>query len=78
MLDQVFRKITPLREAFISSGCEILLVLTGADPAILGNIKLRAAARNFTGNNRVYAQLTFGKGIVSAIDAKANKVKQRI
>ena len=78
MLDQVFRKITPLREAFISSGCEILLVLTGADLAILGNIKLRAAARNFAGNNRVYAQLTFGKGIVSAIDAKANKVKQRI
>ena len=166
LLDLAFKKFTPLVEALRASGCEILLVLPGADPAtlepyqavsfqattmmpdleliikeadifighgnmgsitpclrlgkpvmvlpmqleqlyvglglqtlgvarvvtdqenasdyqkaltgVLGNIKLRAAARNFATNNRVYAHSTFGKGVVAAFDENANRVNQRI
>ena len=45
---------------------------------VLGNIKLRTAARNFATNNRVYGQSTFGKGVVAAFDDNRQSALQGI
>jgi UDP-N-acetylglucosamine transferase subunit ALG13 len=164
LLDPAFKKFTPLFEALRASGCEILLIVPGADSAslqayqsasfqvttmmpdlallikdadifighgsmgsitpcmrlgkpmlllpmqleqlhvglallamgiarvladqryvsdyqraltgILGNLKLRATARNFASNNRAYGQSTFGQGVASAIDDIVSRVKK--
>ena len=46
--------------------------------AVLGNIKLRTAARNFATSNMVYGQSTFGKGVVAAFDDDAESARQSI
>jgi UDP-N-acetylglucosamine transferase subunit ALG13 len=45
---------------------------------ILGNIKMRGAARTFATNNRVYAQSTFGKGVLAAFDDNTLELRQRM
>lgn len=45
---------------------------------VLGNIRLRTAARNFATNNRIYGYSTFGKGVIAAFADDAESSQQTI